>query len=709
MKTEDMLGNMLNTVEVLGVDSAGNYINGLMNFATFEGPEVRLEGTATVSSDRAGDVSYPGDTLTAAATVTGELKGNLTYQWYAGETAIKGATKATYQLTRSEIGKSVNVKVGSTVEVGELEQVYTGSIADKPTELTGDVKITADPQREGNVSYPGDTLTAKVSNDTNTGELSYQWYADGTKIKGATKKSYVLTEAEIGKSLSVKVGSSEQSGTLEKTYQGTVAENPGSTNPDTLTGTVTVTASPQREGNVSYPGDTLTAAVSEDSNKTGTLSYQWYAGEEAIAGATSVSYLLTEAEIGKTLSVKVGSSEQSGTIEGTYQGTVAESPGSTNPGALTGTVTVTADPQREGNVSYPGDTLTATVSDDSNKTGTLSYQWYAGEEAIAEATSASYMLTDSEIGKKVSVRITSSVETGYIQGEYDGNIIEDPGTEPGPGPGPEEPAELTGTATVSSSRSGRVSYPGDTLTVTVSQDNNSGTLSYQWYANGVKIPGATNKSYVLTANEVGKGMAVEVTSSVETGKISGTYAGKVEAQPNDKTEQQPDKKPIKATSISVSAKSKKMYAYQTLQLNVAVNPQGASQNVSYKVDKASVATVSKSGLVTAKAPGKVNVTIETTDGSNVKAAYTITVMKPVIKVNGKTAVKLKKSITLTAKTFGLKGAVKWKLDAKGKKLLKLNKMKGNKVKLTAKKKTGTAKLTVSCGKKKVTKKIRVKK
>lgn len=273
LKAEDMLGNMLNTVEVLGVDSAGNYINGLMNFATFEGPEVRLEGTATVSSDRAGDVSYPGDTLTAAATVTGELKGNLTYQWYAGETAIKGATKATYQLTRNEIGKSVSVKVGSTVEVGELEQVYTGSIADKPTELTGDVKITADPQREGNVSYPGDTLKAKVSNDTNTGELSYQWYADGTKIKGATKKSYVLTEAEIGKTLSIKVKSSEQSGTLEKTYQGTVAENPGSTNPGALTGTVTVTADPQREGNVSYPGDTLTAAVSDDSNKTGTLSY----------------------------------------------------------------------------------------------------------------------------------------------------------------------------------------------------------------------------------------------------------------------------------------------------------------------------------------------------------------------------------------------------------------------------------------------------
>lgn len=88
---------------------------------------------------------------------------------------------------------------------------------------------------------------------------------------------------------------------------------------------------------------------------------------------------------------------------------------------------------------------------------------------------------------------------------------------------------------------------------------------------------------------------------------------------------------------------------------------------------------------------------------------TVTVQKPVIKISGKTSVKRKKTITLTAKTYGLKGTVKWKLDTKGRKLLKLNKSKGNKVKLTAKNKTGKAKLTITCGKKKVTKTIRVKK
>ncbi len=459
--------------------------------------------------------------------------------------------------------------------------------------------------------------------------------------------------------------------------------------PAVLTGTVNVTSS--REGDVSYPGDVLTVKVGEDTNNTGTLSYQWYAGSAKIEGATKTTYVLTEAEIGKSVSVKIVSTVETGTIQGKYKGTVNQDPEKL-PQKLTGTVNVTSS--REGEVSYPGDTLTAKVSEDTNNTGTLRYQWYAGGAKIEGAAKGTYVLTEAEIGKSVSVKVTSTVETGQIEGKYTGTIVEE--SKPGPGPGPDDPAALTGTVAVSSSRTGSVSYPGDALTVEVAHDNNTGTLKYQWLANGVKIEGATKATYVLTTREIGKKLTVEITSSVETGKISGTYTGRITA------------KPIKAASISVSAKSKKMYAYQTLQLKATVKPKGASQKVSYTVDKKSVAAVSKSGKVTAKSPGKVKVTVKATDGSNVKTTYTVTVLKPVIKVSGKTTVKMKKSITLTAKPYGLKGAVKWKLDTKGKKLLKLKKMKGNKVKLTAKKKTGTAKLTITCGKKKVTKKIRVK-
>ena len=120
-----------------------------------------------------------------------------------------------------------------------------------------------------------------------------------------------------------------------------------------------------------------------------------------------------------------------------------------------------------------------------------------------------------------------------------------------------------------------------------------------------------------------------------------------------------------------------------------------------------IASVAADGTVTAKAAGTAVITVKAKDGSNKTAKYTIKVAKPKLKITGKTKVKKKKSIVLTAKAYGLKGTIKWKLDAKGKKLLKLNKTKGSKVKLTAKKKKGTAKLTVTCGTKKIVKKIKV--
>ncbi len=622
-----MLGNMLNTIEILGVNSSGNYISGLMNFTTFDGPEVKLEGNVEVASDREGEISYPGDTLSANVTVS-PVKGNLTYQWYASEEPITGAVKASYQLTKDQIGKTISVKVGSTIEAGTIGGTYSGTINEKPVILEGSVKISS--SREGAVSYPGDELKVKVTEDTNTGKLSYQWYADGNKIKGASKKTYVLTEAEIGKILSVKVTSDEQTGELTGTYAGAISENTGENpgpggdddKPTALTGSVTVTSS--RIGNVSYPDDILTANVSE-SNNSGTLSYQWYAGETAISGAVEASYVLTQTEIGKTVSVKIRSDKETGELTGTYLGTVDENSG-----------------------GGPG-----------------------GDE---------------------------NPDPGPGEGENP-----DPGGDESPDPGPggdnDNPVALTGTVTIISSRAGEFSYPEDILTAEVSRSNNSGALSYQWYAGGAAITGATRNYYKLASTEIGKTISVKIKSDKETGELEGTYAGTVKAK---------EQLPLRAEGIKLSVKSKKMYAYQTLQLKVQVMPGGASQKVTYFSDNRKTAVVSNTGKVTTKAPGKARIIVKTADGSGVQAVCTITVKKPVIKITGKTTVKLRKSVTMTAKTYGLKGKITWKLDAKGKKLLKIKKAGKNKIKLTAGKKKGTARLTITCGKTKVKKIIRIK-
>ena len=74
--------------------------------------------------------------------------------------------------------------------------------------------------------------------------------------------------------------------------------------------------------------------------------------------------------------------------------------------ALTGTVTI------RGNARV-GSALKAEVTD-SNYTGALSYQWFADGSAITGANADSYVLTEKEEGKRITVEVTCSIENGKL-------------------------------------------------------------------------------------------------------------------------------------------------------------------------------------------------------------------------------------------------------------------------------------------------------
>ncbi|MDF1488875.1 hypothetical protein [Tessaracoccus caeni] len=67
------------------------------------------------------------------------------------------------------------------------------------------VTSSANPKISGTAKV-GKTLTAKPGTWKPSGvTLSYQWYRDGKKIEGATKKTYKLTKSDKGKKIVVKV------------------------------------------------------------------------------------------------------------------------------------------------------------------------------------------------------------------------------------------------------------------------------------------------------------------------------------------------------------------------------------------------------------------------------------------------------------------------------------------------------------------------
>ena len=219
------------------------------------------------------------------------------------------------------------------------------------------------------------------------GALSYQWKADDTNIAGATSSTYTLTQAEVGKTITVEVSYTDGQGTPETVTSVATAvvanENDNPTGAVTISGTAT-------------QGETLTAGNTlADADGLGALSYQWKADDTNIAGATSSTYTLTQAEVGKTITVEVSYTDGQGTPETvTSVATAVVANENDNP---TGAVTISG-------TATQGETLTAgNTLADADGLGALSYQWKADDTNIAGATSSTYTLTQAEVGKTITV------------------------------------------------------------------------------------------------------------------------------------------------------------------------------------------------------------------------------------------------------------------------------------------------------------------
>ncbi len=151
-------------------------------------------------------------------------------------------------------------------------------------------------------------------------------------------------------------------------------------------------------------GQTLTAIPGTWTPADVTLSYQWSADGQPIAGATTATLALTAAQAGKKITVAV-----TGTASGLSE---TKASAETTPVA-NGSVTVET-PTLTGKAKA-GKKLTAAVTlpagVDPAQTA-VTYQWFKGKKAIKGATGASLKLTKKLAGKKVSVQVTVTA-TGY--------------------------------------------------------------------------------------------------------------------------------------------------------------------------------------------------------------------------------------------------------------------------------------------------------
>ncbi|GAA1801588.1 hypothetical protein [Nesterenkonia flava] len=329
-----------------------------------------------------------GSTLTAQPGTWSPSGTALTYQWLRDGKAIKGATKSTYKLGSADAGKKVSVKVTGTrsgYRTGEATskthsvplQTFTATPA--PT-LSGTTKV-------------GSTLTAKPGTwAPGDAQLGYQWLRDGKAIKGATKSTYRLKDLDAGKKVSVRV-------TGAKNGYASVAKTSGtrSVPMQTLTAVPTPTVS-----GTAKVGASLKAAPGTWGPKDTSLSYQWLREGKAIMGATKSTYKLSASDAGKKVSVRV-TGKKTG-----YASQAKTSKAATVP---LQSFSRTPTPKITGSTKV-GSTLKAQTGSWRPSDAKLSYQWLRDGKVIKKATRSSYTLTRSDVGKRISVRVTAT-KSGY--------------------------------------------------------------------------------------------------------------------------------------------------------------------------------------------------------------------------------------------------------------------------------------------------------
>ena len=340
------------------------------------------------------------------------------YQWISSDgttdTDIAGATGSSYTFTEADGGKTLKARVWFTDRHGFRESLTGAATGVVSRTATGMLTING-------TARVGETLTASASDiqdedGLDNATFSYQWVSsDGTAdmdIAGATSVTYTLSEDDQGKTIKVQVSFTDDAGNEETlTSEATAAIEARANNPATGQPTISGTA---------QVGETLTADTSgiadEDGLTNASYVYQWLSGDGAsetdIAGATSVTYTLSDDEEGKTIKLQVSFTDDAGNEETlTSQATALVKPRANNPS--TGAPTISGSAQ-------VGETLTADTSGIADEDGltnaTYSYQWLAGDGAsdtdIAGATSSTYTLSDDEEGKTIKVQVSFTDDAG---------------------------------------------------------------------------------------------------------------------------------------------------------------------------------------------------------------------------------------------------------------------------------------------------------
>ena len=275
------------------------------------------DGTVTLSWDAPNDDTVTGYQILRRKPREGE-KTLLVHVNDTGSTA----TQHTDRDVTPDVGHAYRVKAINAVGLSRWSN-FVNVTPVQPAEPAQNSPATGRPTISGTVQV-GETLTVDTSGISDADGLTnatftYQWMRnDGnsdTDIAEETGPTYTLVIADLGKTIQVQVSFTDDEGDSESLTSAAtvvVAARPNipATGLPIISGTARV-------------GETLTADTSGIGNANGltstTFSYQWTANEggtdKDILDATSMSYTVADADVGRTIGVRVSFTADGGNRE----------------------------------------------------------------------------------------------------------------------------------------------------------------------------------------------------------------------------------------------------------------------------------------------------------------------------------------------------------------------------------------------------------
>lgn len=338
-----------------------------------------------------------GQTVTAVAGFLDPNNADLTYQWQTTDPAtdILGATSSTLLLTSDLIGKQVQVTISGTANNRD-----PGS-ATSPATTTVQGVFSAPPVVELDDSTPVVDAPITASITTNSAPVAdsytYEWFAEGIQIAGATSATYTPTASDVTKEIvatatAVKanyISVSDSSAATDAVVKADFTADPSVT----ITGTLAV-------------GATLTANASGETPAGDAYAYQWKADGVDIDGATGATFTPDVAQHGKAITVTV-TATKAGYNDGT--------PVTSAPTALVGIGTFSSAPTVTLSTTAPkvGAAVTVTASGEVPAADGYAYQWYristlGVKSLIPGAIGSSYTPLYSDLTKRLQVEVTAS-------------------------------------------------------------------------------------------------------------------------------------------------------------------------------------------------------------------------------------------------------------------------------------------------------------